>query len=150
MRNTFDEAKTKKNKKTSKFMRVDFELWGIPCECNVLLVPLAVPVCFLAHCEKTYRDSLEWSEKKAEKLLDKRLGKVLEWDEEEKAYWFCMNWNSEYFKSKAPFGMRTWAKKYNFQVLQYLENGYHHPIYRKLTEVDKWGDKWLKFEEFRG
>jgi hypothetical protein len=44
--------------------------------------------------------------------------------------------------------MRTWATKYNNEVLKYLENGYHHPTYRKLAETDCWGDKWLKFEEY--
>ena len=150
MRNTFNEAKTKRTKKRNPldFMAVDFDMWDYSFHVNVLLVPLAIAVGCHRRMEDEYWRSLEWDEKKAEKLLDKRLGKILEWDEDNGAYWFNMNWNSSYLTYKAPFGMRAWARKYNNEVLKYLENGYHHPIYRKLTEVDCWGDKWLKFEEF--
>lgn len=152
MRKNFNEARTKakRNKKRNllDFMAVDFEMWGCGFHVNVLLVPLAIAVGYHRHLKDEYWKSLEWDEKKAEKLLDKSLGKVLEWDEDNGAYWFCMNWNSRYLTDRAPFGMRTWARKFNNEVLKYLENGYHHPIYRKLAETDCWGDKWLKFEEY--
>lgn len=152
MRNTFEKARTKATKKakgTSNFMKVEFDLFkGQHFHVNILLVPLAIVVGIYDHCKNKYYHNLEWDEKKAEKLLDKSLGKVLEWDENACAYWFCMNWNSAYLREKAPFGMRTWAKKYNYETIKYLENGYHHPKYRKLVEIDEWGDKWLKFEEY--
>lgn len=150
MRKNFDEAKTKKTKKRNPldFMAVDFNMWDYSFHVSVLLIPLAIAVGCHRRMKDEYWRSLEWDEKKAEKLLDKRLGKVLEWDEDNDAYWFSMNWNSRYLTDKAPFGMRTWARKYNNEVLKYLENGYHHPTYRKLTETDCWGDKWLKFEEY--
>ena len=71
MRKNFDEAKTKRIKKRNPldFMTVDFDMWDYSFHVNVLLVPLAIAVGCHRRMKDEYWRSLEWDEKKAEKLL---------------------------------------------------------------------------------
>lgn len=150
MRNTFNEAKrkaTKKAKQPSNFMKVSFDLFeGQHFHVNVLLVPLAVMVGAYDHYKNKYYHSLEWDEKKATKVLDKALPKVVEYDEDADVYWFSMNWGTTYFADKAPLGLRTWARKYSHEVKQFIKEGYENPNYVKSFEdVGGW-EEWVKFE----
>lgn len=155
MTNTFDKAKErarkeaeKKNKPKSDYFDVEFKLFDRAFKTNVMLVPLAVVLGTIAHLKDKYYNSLEWSEEKATKLLDRTLPKVLEWVEEDNAYYFCMNWNSSYFTDSAPIGFRTWGRKYNYQVVQFIKNGYQNEYYYKTVEIDRYDDEWVKFEEY--
>lgn len=145
MRNTFDEAK-KKNRPKREGFKVRFNFLGEEFYVNPLLIPVALVVGTVEYIDNKYYQSLEWSDEKATKLLDKRLGKVLEYVPQDDAYYFCMGWGSSYLTDKAPFGMRRWARKYYFEVKNFIRDGYTNPHYTKTVEKDKYYDEWVKFE----
>ena len=152
MRKNFDEAKrkaTKENKPKKQWGQVTVNLYGVVHEMHFLLVPLAIAISTYDHLNNKYYTSLAWDETKATKLLDKRLGKILEYVPEDDAYYFCMGWSSSYLMDKAPFGMRTWARKYYFEVKNFIKDGYTNPHYTKTVEKDEYHDEWVKFEPVR-
>lgn len=145
-KDTFEKAKRNETR-IHKNYTVKFNYLGNQFEVFPLLVPLAIAVGVYDHCKNKYYRSLEWDERKAEKLLDRTLPKVLKYIEKENAYYYSMTWRGFYLTDKAPFGMKIWARKYSKEIIDYLENGYHHPKYHKLVIDEGGGDKWLKFEE---
>lgn len=149
MRNTFDEAKeraTKTRKPPKKnYFNVKITLHDTVYNINVLLVPVAIVVDYYEYYKNKWYHSLTWNEKKATKLLDRTLPKVVEYDEDENTYWYSTTWRSCYFTDKAPLGMRTWARKFRHEVINFIRDGYENPNYIKtLEDVDGW-DEWVKF-----
>lgn len=149
MRNTFDEAKeraTKTRKPPKKnYFNVKITLHDTVYNINFLLVPIAIAVDYYEYYKNKWYHSLAWNEEKATKLLDRTLPKVLEYVEEKNAYYYNTAWRSIYFTGKAPFGMRTWARKFRNEVIEFIEKGYENPNYTKIVEDDYGYEKWVKF-----
>ena len=139
MKNSFEHAKTKNQKKPFRFQRGEWD-------CPYILVPL-IPVAMLYNKVKKARyDSLKWSEEKAAKVLNRTLPKVLSYDDELDEYSYCMGWSHWVIISNAPILCRGWARKFSRQLLEYLQEDYQNPNYEK-TIVDDWGDIWVVFRE---
>jgi hypothetical protein len=147
MKNTFDKARQKNRPKRKEF-KVRYKFFGTEFYINPLLIPVACVVGTVEYLDNKYYESLEWSDEKATKLLNRTLPYVLEWVEEDNAYYYCMNWGSGYFNKKAPIGYRRWGVKFYSDIIDFIRDGYENPNYRKTVEKDEWGDTWVKFEEY--
>lgn len=135
----FDSAKNRSNKKwyELKTKNYSFYIWAIP----------VVPVVFGIDKLKRIRyKRLVWSDEKATKLLNKILPKVVEWVEEDKAYYYCMEWSSWGLSQKASLFNRKWVKKFSNQLHNFIEEGYENPNYNKVVEKDSF-ETWVKFTE---
>ena len=86
-----------------------------------------------------------WSEEKATKVLDRVLPHVLEWVEEDDAYYYCMDWGYSSLWRKAPLTMRKWARKFSYNLHQFIKNGYQKDGYKKTIEDDRY-ETWIKFK----
>lgn len=146
MKNTFDKARQKNRPKRKEF-KVRYKFFGTEFYINPFLIPVAIVVGTAEYIDNKYYESLEWSDEKATKLLNRTLPYVLEWVEENNAYYYCMNWGSGYFNKKAPFGYRRWGVKFYSDIIDFIRDGYENPNYCKTIEKDEWGDTWVKFEE---
>ena len=146
MRNTFDKAKQKDRPKRKEF-KVRYKFFGEEFYINPFLIPVAIVVGTAEYIDNKYYESLEWSDEKATKLLNRTLPYVLEWVEENNAYYYCMNWGCGYFSKRAPFGYRRWGVKFYSDIIDFIKDGYENPNYCKTVEKDKYGDVWVKFEE---
>ena len=141
---TFEYAQTKNTKKSFKMPNIKFDKYDIP----LLALPIAP---FVIACDKfndwNYRRQ-EWSEEKATKALNYFLPHVLEFVEEDNAYYYCTNWHYDGWNiaKKVPFGMKKWAKKFGYETLKYLEEGYENAEFSKSIEKD-YCDTWIKFEK---
>ena len=131
----------KKNKKpwyvipTKKYGGI--YLWGLP------LLPILI---FHEKFSNWMYARREWSEAKATKVLDYALPHTLEWVEDDKAYFFCMEWRTN-FKNYVPFYLKKWASKFNFKIGEYLLHYYEKDGYIKTVEKDEYTDTWIKFEK---
>ena len=109
MKNTFEYAKIKEEK-TAKKERFRFKHgeWN----CNYFLVPLIPIVATYEKINKFYNNRLTWSEKKATKVLNSILPRILWYDSKNDVYSYetgCRTW---IFVDNAPLIYRSWVKKY--------------------------------------
>ena len=136
---SFDKAKVKKVKK------------GLPRICigdyQVIFfaLPLLPIVMLLDALHDWQYNRLVWSEEKATKVLDAILPRVLEWVEEDNAFYYCADWSGIALLDKAPFRYKKWVKKYYWRLHDFVKDGYQNPDYDKTVEDDAFGDCWIKF-----
>lgn len=141
---TFDKAKqTSKPRKKWWIIRTkdyDYYIWALP------LIPF---VELADYIEKKAYAKRVWDTATATKVLDKVLPKVLEWVEEEKAFYYNMTWGYSRLWHKAPLKYRKWARKFQYDLHKYVESGYENPQYVKTVDKSEYyyDDTWVKFEE---
>lgn len=137
----FDKAKeTKKAKKQWWVIHIrnySVYIWVLPI----------LPVVLLAdYIENRNYKKRVWNEQTATKILDKVLPQVLEWVEEDNAFYYCMNWGTSSLYCKAPRKYRKWACKFSYRLQQFIKEGYENADYIKTVEKD-YCDTWVKFVE---
>lgn len=101
---------------------------------------------FYCYIENKMYESREWSNEKATKVLDKILPRVLEYVEEDNAYYYCMDWRVWILYDNAPIGYFKWVKKFNDELHSFIANGYENKDYVKTIENDGC-NTWVKFTE---
>ena len=139
--NTFDKAKeTKKNTKKWYIIngkRYSYYIWALP------LVPFVTLYDVMSQRADKRR---VWSAERATKVLNHVLPKVLEWVEEDKAYYYCMDWGTSNLWRSAKRTDRKWAQKWQYQLRDFIKEGYENEHYSKSVEKDCY-ETWIKFEE---
>lgn len=141
----FEHAKTRGTRKHFKMPTIKTEEY----EFSILILPIAP---LLIVCDKIHKwnyNRQQWSEEKATKVLDYFLPHVLEYDEEEDCYWFSTSWQyyGRNFAKHAPVGLKTWAKKFGYEIRTFVPTGYEKNGYTKTVECNEWDDyeQWVKF-----
>ena len=135
----FKVPKTKKSFKKWYIITIKgfcFPFWLFP------LLPFAM-------LEKAYKDwsyrRLLWTDEKATKVLNKTLSHILEWVEEDNAFYYSMDWQPSHFCIYAPTFSKKWVRKFKYDLQRFLKEKYENPDYIKEIEVDKYQDVWIKF-----
>lgn len=138
----FDKAKQNNKKKVNLKVRIG--------EYRVIFWALPIFPIFLAieKIKDWHYNHLVWSEKKATKVLDKILPKVLEWAEKDNAYYYCMEWGAYRLHERASIFYRAWAKKFSSKLQIYLRDAYENKNYTKEIEKEYY-DEWIKFVEIK-
>ena len=110
----------------------------------------AVPVLPFYYFWKKFNqwkdDRLVWNEERATKVLDKILLEKLDYSEEDKAFYYCMEWGHWDLWKYASRKDRAWAKKFCSKLHPFILEGYENPDYVKTIEKD-WYETWVKFSE---
>ena len=137
MATTFDKAKERqikkeKNKGKKKWRIIKFKDYVIP----LYLLPLAVFIIPYYEIEKAIDKSIKWDEKKAKKILDKTLPKILEWWEEENCYYLDLRKYHTLSTDKVPFIYKRWARRFRYNLTGYLIENYQNDLYIKKVEDD--------------
>ena len=139
--NTFDKAKeTKSNKKPWYVIngkRSSYYGWAMP------LVPFVTLYDVMSRRADKRR---VWDTERATRVLHHVLPKVLEWVEEDKAYYYCMEWGTSNLWRGAKYSDRKWARKWEYHLRDFIKEGYENENYSKSVEKDCC-DTWGKFEE---
>ena len=136
----FNKAKRTNNGKkwyviNTKNYQVYF--WALP------MLPIVIMIDKLKNWQYNRRT---WDDEKAKKVLDKILPKVLEWVEEDNAFYYCMSWSDWGLYDNAPIGYRNWVKKFRYELQKFIRYGYENEKYTKTVESDGY-DIWVKFTE---
>ena len=139
----FSYAKTRQEKQSRKKWwiingkKYDYYIWALP----------AVPFIVLYDEINDYLYKRRvWDEVKATKVLNYILPHILEWSEEDNAYYYCMDWGHYILWGKAPFTMRKWTIKFSVNLHQFIKDGYQPKGYEKTVENDGY-ETWIKFEK---
>ena len=136
---SFDKAKVKKVKKGLPRISVgDYKVL-------TFALPLLPFVMALDAFHDWQYNRLVWRAEKATKVLNAILPKVLEWVEEDNAFYYCTDWNGSILRDAAPLRYKKWVKKYYWKLHDFVEDGYQNPDYDKTVESDVFGDVWIKF-----
>ena len=141
---SFSYAKTRKEKQNHKKWwiingkKYSYYIWVLPLIPFVLLYDKISDYLYARRV---------WDEEKAIKVLDRVLPYVLEWVEEDDAYYYCMDWGYSSLWRKAPLTMRKWARKFDFNLHQFIKNGYQKDGYEKTIEGDRY-ETWIKFKKY--
>ena len=140
--NTFDKAKALKKKSNKKWYIINgkkysYYIWELH------LLPFVVLYDAL---EERADKRRVWSAERATKVLNHVLPNVLEWVEEDKAYYYCMDWGTSDLWRKAKYRDRKWARKWEYDLRDFIKEGYENEHYSKSVEKD-YSDTWVKFEE---
>ena len=139
----FDKAKTPK-KTTKKWWilhtkNYSYYIWALP------IIPFVLLVDYIK--DRNYK-RLVWDETIATKVLDKVLPQVLEWVEEDNAFYYCcMGCGTSCLWRRAPRRYRKWAHKFAYQLQKFIETNYQNIEYIKTVEQDSYGELWVKFIE---
>ena len=136
----FNKAKRTNNGKkwyviNTKNYQVYF--WALP------MLPIVIMIDKLKNWQYNRRT---WNDEKAKKVLDKILPKVLDWVEEDSAFYYCMDWSDWGLYHNAPIGYRNWVKKFRYELQKFICYGYENEKYTKTVENDGYG-VWVKFSE---
>lgn len=109
-------------------------------------LPILPIVIMIEKLENWQYERRTWSDEKATKVLNKVLPKVLEYVEEDNAFYYCMDWSSCTLYSKAPCYYYKWARKFSYKLQKFIRDGYENEDYVKTIEDDGY-DVWVKFSE---
>lgn len=141
---TFEYAQNKNNKKFFEMPKIKTTNYEIP----LLVLPIAPFLIAYDKFDKWNYNRQEWSEEKATKVLNYFLPYVLEFAEEDNAYYYSTDWSYTGWNiaKKVPFGLKKWAKKFGYQTLKYLEEGYENAEFSKSIEKGYF-ETWIKFEK---
>lgn len=116
------KTKTKKPWYIIYYKNYSIYLWGVP------LLPFAI-------LTDKIEENRKWCPHKAEKVINRGLPKMLDYDPEEDNYEYCMRWGTSWMYEYAPLHLKAWARKFQYSIKKYLLELYEHPMYNK-TVID--------------
>lgn len=134
---------SKKNKMpTVNILGYRLYVWAIPL--LPILYPIFLTIKISNKIEVKLYNRRKWTDEKATKALDAILPHILEWVEEDNAYYFCSDWSINIFCHNSPRRYRKWVQKYKYRLAAYLISSYQKAGYIKTIEKDSF-DTWVKF-----
>lgn len=133
----FEKAKHKPKK---PWYMVNTKNYQIP----FWVLPIAPIVIGIAKLGDWFYDRIKWDERKATKVLNHVLPKILDYDKDEDAYYYCMGWEAYNLWHKAPLRYRCFAYRYDFKLRSFIKDGYMAKGYCKSVANDGY-DEWVEF-----
>lgn len=136
----FEKAK---NKSKKSWYMVNTKNYQIP----LWVLPITPFVIGISKLHDWFYDRIKWDERKATKVLNHVLPKILDYDKDEDAYYYCMDWGYNLWH-KAPLKYRCFAHKYYVQLHSFIKNKYVVKGYCKSVINDGY-DEWVEFRPIR-
>ena len=128
------ERQVQKQKKKKKWWIVrvgatDFYIWAL----------FLVPIVWACEKIEDWRyNRLHWTNKKADRILNKVLPEILEYDEDHDCYYYLDDWSVCRFSYHCSKFDRRWVDKYRWELKKYLIEEYEHPNYVKEVVYETW------------
>lgn len=135
-----DILKKAKNRPKKPWYVVHTKNYQIP----IWVLPLAPFVIGISKLSDWFYDHIKWDERKATKVLNHVLPKILDYDKDEDAY-YCMDWGTYILWDKAPLRYKCFAKKYHLDLHSFIKEGYMVKGYSKSVINDGY-DEWVEFQ----
>ena len=111
---------------------------------SVWVLPIAPIVISIDKLSKWFYDRIKWDEHKATKVLNHVLPKILDYDKDEDAYYYCMDWGTHNLWYKTPLKYSRFVYKYEFKLHSFIKNEYMVKGYCKSVINDGY-DEWIEF-----
>lgn len=133
----FNKVKKEKKSWVISTKKYSYAWWALP------LIPVVEIIDYIQNKIDSHRI---WSDEKAKKVLDKVLPKVLDYVEEDNAFYYCMDWSEWGLFDNAPLIYRKWVKKFKYRLHKFIQDNYENEDYVKTFENDGYY-VWVKFSE---
>lgn len=133
----FEKAK---NKPRKPWYMVNTKNYQIP----IWALPIAPFVIGISKLNNWFYDRIKWDEAKATKVLNHVLPKILDYDKNEDAYYYCMDWGTYILWHEAPLRYRRFAYKYEFRLHSFIKDKYMARGYCKSVINDDY-EEWVEF-----
>ncbi len=133
----FEKAK---NKPKKPWYMVNTKNYQIP----LWALPIAPIIIGISKLSDWFYDRIKWDERKAIKVLNHVLPKILDYDKNEDAYYYCMDWGTYNLWHKAPLRYRRFVYKYDVQLQSFIKDKYAVKGYCKSVINDGY-DEWVEF-----
>lgn len=138
-----DKAKKAKQKQNKKWYILHTKNYS----CYIWALPLLPFVIFIDYIKDWYYNRLIWSNERAIKVLNKALPKIIEWVEEDKSFYYCMDWGTYQLYNNAPFFSRKWTRKFARKLQRFIKEDFEIEGYKKSIEIDNYEEVWVRFSE---
>ena len=132
----FEKAK---NKPKKPWYMVNTKNYQIP----FWVLPIAPIVIGISNLSDWFYDRIKWDEHKATKVLNHVLPKILDYDKDEDAYYYCMGWGTYNLWHKAPL-----RYKYEFKLPPFIKDKYMAKGYCKSVINDGY-EEWVEFRPIK-
>lgn len=133
----FEKAK---NKHKKPWYMVNTKNYQIP----VWALPIAPFMIGISKLSDWFYDHIKWDERKATKVLNHVLPKILDYNKDEDAYYYCMDWGTYNLWDKAPLRCRRFVYKYDVQLQSFIKDKYMVKGYCKSVINDGY-EEWVEF-----
>lgn len=138
-----DKAKKAKQKQNKKWYilhtkKYSYYIWALP------LLPFVILIDYI---KDWHYNRLIWSNERAIKVLNKTLPKIIEWVEEDKSFYYSMDWGTSQLYNRAPFFSRKWARKFARKLHCFIKEEFEIEGYNKSIEIDDYEEVWVRFSE---
>nr|DAG87220.1 MAG TPA: hypothetical protein [Herelleviridae sp.] len=129
-----------KNKPKKPWYMVNTKNYQIP----LWALPIAPIVIGVSKLSDWFYDHIKWDERKATKVLNHVLPKILDYDKDEDAYYYCMDWGTYILWHEAPLRYRRFVYKYEFKLHSFIKDKYMAKGYCKSIINDDY-EEWVEF-----
>lgn len=133
----FEKAK---NKPRKPWYMVNTKNYQIP----IWVLPIAPIIIGISKLSDWFYDRIKWDERKATEVLNHVLPKILNYNKDEDAYYYCMDWETYNLWHKAPLRYRRFAYKYEFKLHSFVKDEYMAKGYCKSIINDGY-EEWIEF-----
>ena len=133
----FEKAKNKPKKPWYMVNTKNYQIsvWALP------IAPIVISIDKLSNW---FYDRIKWDERKATKVLNHVLPKILKYNKDEDAYYYCMGSGTYNLWYKAPLRYSCFTYKYEFQLHSFIKDKYMVIGYCKSVINDGY-DEWVEF-----
>lgn len=116
---------------------------------RILLFPIWVIILIKNEIfESIYRNT-KWSDSRTNRILDRVLPHTVEICDNELCY--CAEWSNPWATgNRLHFGDRVYGRKFNYEILKYLETMYQIDGYKKRLESPSGFEHWIVFSRIKG
>lgn len=111
---------------------------------RVLLFPIWVIVLIKNEIYESIYRSTQWSDSRTTRILDKVLPYEVEICDDELCY--CTEWRNPWSTgNRLHFSDKIYGRKFNYEILRYLETMYQIDGYKKRLESPSGFERWIVF-----
>lgn len=135
-----EKAKNRSHKSQKPWYMISTKNYQIP----FWVLPITPIVIGISKLSDWAYECIKWDEHKATKVLNHVLPKILDYDEDEDAYYYCMDWGTYNLWHKASLRYRCFAYKYDFKIHSFIKDKYMVKGYAKSVINDGY-DEWVEF-----
>lgn len=115
---------------------------------RVLLFPIWIVVLIKNEISESIYRNMEWSDSRAIRILDKVLPHEVEICDDELCY--CTEWHNPWaIGHHLHFGDKIYARKFNYEILEYLKTKYQIDGYEKRLELPSDFEHWIVFSKIK-
>ena len=139
MKNEFDAVL---GNKTGFLFKRQWKLWIL----RIVLFPIWIVVLIKNEVQDSWYRNTQWSESKADHIINKTVPEKLEVCDDELCY--CLEWTEPWTHSiRLHFGDKIFGRKFSHEIKKYFEEDFQVDGYKKRLDSPSLFEHWVIFSK---